>query len=246
MEMIKIAVVEDCDEDAAVLTKHIQRYSDESGYRFEITRIATALDFVSDYRPVYDLIFFDIVMPGMNGIEAAKRIRETDRSVVLAFITNMAQYAIEGYEAEASAYILKPTSYDVFHERMNKLVKLSEKAHKKVPLLVGDDFGRSVRIFASDVYYILKIKNYVYFYEMDGVYKKREELKSTLPKLRGVPFIQINSGCCVNLDHIDEILLKSVKIRGEEFPIARARRKTFIESYMSYLNGDFNGDDRPQ
>lgn len=244
--MIKIAIVEDCDEDAAVLMEHIQKYSKESGCGFEVNRIATALDFVSDYRPIYDLIFFDIMMPGMNGIEAAKRIRKIDRSVVLVFITNIAQYAIEGYEVEASAFLLKPVSYDVFHEKMVKLVKLSEKAHKKAPLLVGDDFGRNVRIFASDVYYILKDKNYVYFYEANGVYKKREELKSTLPKLKGVPFMQINSGCCVNLDYLDEILLKSVKIRGEEFPIARARRKTFIESYMSYLNGNFNGDDGSQ
>ena len=152
MEIIKIAIVEDCDEDAAVLTEHIQRYSNESGCRFEINRIVTALDFVSDYRPIYDLIFFDIIMPGMNGMEAAKRIRKIDRSVVLAFVTNMAQYAVEGYEVEASAFILKPTSYEAFREKIIKLVKLSEKAHKKAPLLVGDDFGRSVRIFASDVY----------------------------------------------------------------------------------------------
>lgn len=242
--MLKIAIVEDCDEDAAVLTEHIQRYSNESGYRFEINRIVTVLNFVSDYRPIYDLIFFDIVMPEMNGMEAARRIREIDRSVVLAFITNMAQYAIEGYEVEAAAFIVKPASYEAFREKMIKLVKLGEKAHKKAPLLVGDNYGRNVRIFASDVYYILKDKNYVYFYEADGVYKKREELKLTLPKLKGVPFIQINSGCCVNLDYLDEILLKSVKIKGKEFPVARARRKTFIENYMSYLNGNFNGDDQ--
>lgn len=244
--MIKIAMVEDCDEDAAVLMEHIQRYSNESGCRFEVNRIVTALDFVSEYRPIYDLIFFDIMMPGMNGIEAAKRIREVDRSVVLAFITNMAQYAIEGYEVEASAYILKPIAYTVFREKMMKLVKLSQKAHKKVPLLVSDNFDRRIRIFASEVYYILKDRNYVYFYAANGVYKKREELKLTLPKLKGAPFVQINSGCCVNLDYLDEILLKSVKIKGEEFPIARARRKTFVESYMSYLNGDFNGEDQSQ
>ncbi|MCM1234090.1 MAG: LytTR family DNA-binding domain-containing protein [Ruminococcus flavefaciens] len=244
--MIKIAIVEDCDEDAAMLMEHIQRYSNESGCGFEVNRIVTALDFASEYRPIYDLIFFDIMMPGMNGIEAARRIREVDRSVVLAFITNMAQYAIEGYEVEASAYILKPIAYTVFREKMMKLVKLSQKAHKKVPLLVGDNFDRRIRIFASEVYYILKDRNYVYFYAANGVYKKREELKLTLPKLKGTPFVQINSGCCVNLDYLDEILLKSVKIKGEEFPIARARRKTFVESYMSYLNGDFNGEDQSQ
>lgn len=241
MNALNIAVVEDNDEDAAILGEFLKRYSAETGRTFEVKRFCGAFDFVSDYKPVYDLIFLDIMMPDLNGMDAAARIRETDESVVLAFVTNLAQFAIQSYEVDASEFILKPPTYAVFREKMSKLTRLSERARKKVPLLVNDDYGRTVRIFASDVFYVLKEKNYVYFYLSDAVYKRREELKIALPRLKGAPFLQVNSGCCVNLDYLDEITQKSVKVKGEIFPIARARKKLFIDGYMKYLNGERDG-----
>ena len=65
-------------------------------------------EFLESYTKDYDLVFLDVEMPGLNGIETAKELRHMDSNVVIMFITNMAQYAIHGYEVEAVDYVLKP------------------------------------------------------------------------------------------------------------------------------------------
>lgn len=59
------------------------------------------VEILEDYRPVYDIIFLDVKMQHLDGMETARRIRELDSDVLLIFITNMAQYAIKGYAVGA-------------------------------------------------------------------------------------------------------------------------------------------------
>lgn len=61
-------------------------------------------------------------MPHLNGMEAAQKIRELDKEVVIVFITNMAQYAIKGYEVDALDFILKPLNYYTFSMRFTRAV----------------------------------------------------------------------------------------------------------------------------
>ncbi len=63
------------------------------------------------YRADYDIVFMDIELPGINGMEAAHRLREIDQQVILIFVTNMAQFAVKGYEVDALDYIIKPAQY---------------------------------------------------------------------------------------------------------------------------------------
>ncbi len=233
-----MAVVEDDDADAEFLMKYLERYAAESGRTFEIKRFGNALDFIGDYRPVYDVVFFDIVMPHMTGMEAAKRIRAIDDGVAIIFVTNMEQYAVQGYDVSAMYFILKPVEYADFKDKIARATSYIRDRGDKVPLMVNDDYGTTVRIFASNVYYVLKYKNHVYFHGSEGVYKKRELIRDTMKKLRDLPFFMINSGCGINLDYLDEISQKTVKVKGELFTVARNRKKEFTDAYMRYLGGE--------
>lgn len=86
--------------------------------------------FIEQYRPDYDLIFLDIQMPGLNGMEAATALRKKDSSVLLVFVTNMAQYAVRGYDVNAAGFILKPVSYYDFLMRMRKCIGICRRAWK--------------------------------------------------------------------------------------------------------------------
>ena len=102
--MTRIAIVED---EAAVreqLAGYVQRYTRQYGIQFEVTMFTDGVEILEDYRPVYDIIFLDVEMQHLDGMETARRIRELDSDVLLIFITNMAQYAIKGYAVGCLLY----------------------------------------------------------------------------------------------------------------------------------------------
>ena len=80
------------------------------------------MDILENYRPVYDIVFLDVEMKHLDGMETARRIRALDADVVLIFITNMAQYAIKGYAVGALDYVLKPVPYFAFSQQLQKAV----------------------------------------------------------------------------------------------------------------------------
>ena len=129
--MVHIAIVEDDDHDKARLKKCLKKYEEEKQERFEITEFSDGEDITTDYTAKYDLILLDIEMAFMNGMSAARRIREVDPDVELIFITNMPQYAIQGYKVNALDYLLKPVSYFSFAETMNKALKRIGASEKK-------------------------------------------------------------------------------------------------------------------
>jgi len=94
--MIRIALVEDEAEVRAQLQGYVQRHTRQYGTEFAVTEFADGMELLDDYRPVYDILFLDVEMKHLDGMETARRVRELDKDVIIVFITNMAQYAIGG------------------------------------------------------------------------------------------------------------------------------------------------------
>lgn len=99
--MKNIAILEDEDGAAELLISYIEKYSAVTGQKFEIMRFKSAVEFLADYKSVYAVIFSDIQMPEMNGMDAAVELRKRDKTVSIIFITNLVQYAQRGYEVDA-------------------------------------------------------------------------------------------------------------------------------------------------
>lgn len=121
--MVKIAVVEDNDAMRAQLCGFIAQYAQESGHQLDVTAFSDGAQLVEPYRPGFDIIFLDIEMPTLGGMPTAERIRRQDSDVVLVFVTNMAQYAIRGYEVDALDFVLKPVSYYQFSTKLERALQ---------------------------------------------------------------------------------------------------------------------------
>ena len=121
--MAKIAVVEDNDAMRAQLCGFIAQYAQESGHQLDVTAFSDGAQLVEPYRPGFDIIFLDIEMPKLGGMPTAERIRRQDPDVVLVFVTNMAQYAIRGYEVDALDFVLKPVSYYQFSTKLERALQ---------------------------------------------------------------------------------------------------------------------------
>ena len=95
--MIRVAIVEDDSAERERLRACLRWLEESEGMRFHVTEFSSGTAFIGSFQPVYDLIFMDIEMPGMDGMETARALRRMDASVLLIFVTNMAQYAIAGW-----------------------------------------------------------------------------------------------------------------------------------------------------
>ena len=125
--MLDVAIVEDDDIYAETLSEYLDKYSREKGEKFGVTRYSEAVSFLENYRPHFAIVLMDIELPMMNGMEAARKMREKDGNACLIFVTNMAQFACDGYGVDALDFIVKPVSYADFAMKLDRAVKRARK-----------------------------------------------------------------------------------------------------------------------
>ena len=183
--MIKIAIVED---EAAVrdqLTDYVRRHTRQYGTEFEVTCFTDGDEILENYRPAFDIIFLDVEMKRLNGMETAQRIRELDDDVLLIFITNMAQYAIKGYSVGALDYVLKPVPYFAFSQQLQKAVnQLARRARHYLAVPVD---GGMRRLDTAAIYYMESDGHKVCLYTEDGDFIVPGALKAFEEKLANRP-----------------------------------------------------------
>lgn len=234
--MIKIAIVED---EAAVrdqLTDYVRRYTRQYGTEFEVTCFTDGDEILENYRPAFDIIFLDVEMKRLNGMETAQRIRELDDDVLLIFITNMAQYAIKGYAVGALDYVLKPVPYFAFSQQLQKVeeqLRRRTRHYLAVPVE-----GGLRRLDTSRIYYIESEGHRVHFYTEEGDFAAPGALKALEEKLADRPFARCNSGYLVNLAQVQAVQQNTVEVGPYELQVSRPKRKSFLAALTDYIGGD--------
>lgn len=121
--MWKAAVVEDEREAAERIAEYLGRFGAENGETFDVSYYGDAEAFLAGYDPECDIVFMDIQLPDMSGMDAARALRAVDSEVTLVFVTSMVQYAVSGYEVSALDFIVKPVSYPNFAMKMKRVLR---------------------------------------------------------------------------------------------------------------------------
>ena len=233
---MNIAIVDDSKKDAALLKGYVEQFCAEQEEAVQIFVYRDGLDFLDEMGKNFDIVFMEVEMPHLNGIQTAREMRKTDETTVLVFITNMAQYAIHGYEVNAIEYMVKPVGYYNFADKMTKALRFVRRDKEKILLLKGDDTVAKIPLW--EVYYLEKDKNYIMFHTKKELYRERGSMVEMEEKLQGARFAKSCSGCLVNLKHVSKMSKDMVFVHGEGLSLSRSQRKEFVSAFTEFLGGE--------
>jgi DNA-binding LytR/AlgR family response regulator len=191
-----------------------------------------------------DLVFMDIQMPGINGIEFARNI---PRTTLVIFTTAFPQYALDSYEVDAIGYLVKPIEPAKFQKTVEKAIayhsllleeekKVSENGSEDEYIIVKSD-RRYFKVNLKDILFVEGLKDYVII-QLDGQrIITRMSLKNMQDLLPKSIFLRINRSYIVNREQIDSFDNNDVFIKSHEVAIGISYREAFFKELMEKETG---------
>ena len=236
-ETVKIAIVDDDLQCVRILKDHLARYCTEMGFEAKISEYGNGRSFL-DAKQRFDIIFLDIDMPVLDGLDAARRLREKDESAVIIFVTSLAQYAIKGYAVNALDFIVKPVSYSAFLFTMKRAQK-AVSSRKSANLVIETRDGLVRRNSEELLYVEVQGHNLTYHFG-DSTVAARGKLSSVEDKLGSCGFLRCNNCYLVNPRYIKAIKGYEVHIGKDVLVISHPRKKQFMED-LSRWYAEYGG-----
>lgn len=232
--MLKCVLIEDSKKDAKIFKNNLNLFADKNNISVQLDVFENALLFLPSYQADYDIIFLDIELPFMNGMEVATKIRDKDKQVVIVFITNMAQYAIEGYSVAAFDYILKPVNYYEMSLKLKRLIShLASQNDEWIAIRMERDI---IRLKLKEICFLEVDSHYVIWHTVDTKYRSLCTLKS-LEKSLPDYFVQISRWNIVNMKFVESIKENEIHMGSNTLHISRNKYREFVERFAKYLIG---------
>lgn len=229
--MINICIVEDEIDQAQQLHGFIRDYEKAHNTAFCITKLSDGLDLVEGYSGQFDIILLDIQMKHMNGMDAAERVRQLDKDVVIIFITSTVQYAVQGYAVDALGYVLKPVSPAAFEKLLEKSIERVNSSKERTYIKIAVD-DKQLKLACDDITYIESSRNNVIVHCSNGdAHTTLGPLKKFEELLANKGFSKCHNAYLVNLALVDAIQKEEVLLlNGTSLPISRAKKKEFMSA----------------
>lgn len=228
---MKIAIVEDNGVECDLILSCIQRFEKENGIQIDSAVFGNGLAFLDKYGSDFDAVFMDIEMPHLNGMETAERLRKINADIPLVFITNMKQFAINGYSVGASDFVLKPVNYYRIESILKKLIRSLEKNAEQEKVIRTDDGLKILKL--SQIYYV-EIRGHELLYHTDvgdiQAYGTLKEIETEF----GDGFVKCNNCYLVNLKYVTAVGKNDITVGQYKIEISQRKRKGFLNKLLEY------------
>ena len=235
--MLRIAICDDEAEARDKLRIQLEKQTDDTQEKivYEFTTGENAVKWIQKHPGEIDLLFLDVEMRGINGLEAAKEIRKFDSQIMITFVTGYTEYVFQGYQVNAMDYLVKPAGKEAVEEVLKRARDVLYKKEKEVYTFHNSD--GTYRFELRDIFYFYSEKRLVYVVTEQreyGFYGKLDEVEEKLLH----KFIRIHQRYLVNPHHVAHMGSQLVDINEKELPISRSLKEEATRKLALYLIGE--------
>lgn len=231
--MIKIAVCDNepvmCEQLKSMVSSKLEQWGEAcriTSYVHGASLLVSSLDF--------DLILLDIQMPGLNGMELARRLREKEFGGVLIFVTVLRECMEDAFEVEAMDYLCKP----VDEARLERALKRSLKrlGAREDPCLLVRTMGWCRRVSLRDIYYCEVMNRKIFLHTRNGVLEYYGRIKDVQQQTAPF-FIRCHRSFLVNPDYVEEYGEGQVILKNKErVPVSKNYHQALMERMLHYMD----------
>lgn len=231
--LLKIAV---CDDEKVIcesLYKILMKIADDIGHNFEIDCFTTGEELCEEMNfQNYDLIFLDIELPKMNGLEVGRYIRETLQNEVMqiAFISSRQEYAMQLFEIRPINFLVKPISYEQTRKIIDKFLKISGTETGVLLFKKGHEY---LNVAYADILYLYSAGRKINVVTIKESYSFYGSLDDIYGKIKNNDFLYVHKSYIVNYRYVKKYEYERLlMINSVEIPISQSRRKAVRSKFL--------------
>lgn len=193
---------------------------------------------LAHHKAPFDVIFLDVIMPLLSGMETAKELRQSDKTVKLVFLTTSTKYAVDAFAVKASNYLVKPLNPEKLHLCLDELCQELRASTRQICVKSPHALHR---VTIADIEYVESQNKRILFVLSDGhTILSNEPLYAYEDKLTLEDgFFKCNRSFIVNIHKIDTFTAKEIRTHsGTRISISRSCHQEFEKAYFSVLFGE--------
>ncbi|MGN0395387.1 MAG: LytR/AlgR family response regulator transcription factor [Coprococcus sp.] len=233
----KVAICDDEKNEIKHIYSLIKRYSMDYNITFSIDTFNSSREFLSAYNIAgqYDIVFLDVEMPGISGIDLAHKIRHIpDTWVKIVFVSNYPEYMQDSFNVQAFNYLEKPLTYETFSTLISRIAEQIQSGRDDILILEDGNFSETVPI--KDILYIETVNSksgMLHCITIDKEIECKGSISDMEEKLAPHSFVSPHRGILVNLLHVHYINSTEVTLdNGKTLPLSR-RQEKYIKSIFA-------------
>lgn len=229
--MINIAI---CDDDKKIV-EQIKKYIMEYKKTECEVKTYSSGEKLLEVKFDFQIIFLDIDMTGINGIETAKKIRNYDKSVKIIYVTSFTDYVNMAFEVHAFGYLNKPIKKEQIYKQLDEAAAYSKEEEKEetIEFITLDGV---VRLYPKQIYYFEYVSRKVKMKTLDKTYMLKEKIAIIASKMEKYGFLMPHKSFTVNLFYIRNIKGYDIFMTdGSIIPLSQKKSAEFREQFNIFL-----------
>ena len=237
--MLEIAICDDDKYELDQLNTMIAKYCNEKNIKI-FTSIYEKGEELLHSTKKFHIIFLDIQMDQINGIEVAKIIRSKDKNVKIIYVTNFSNYQTDAFSVRAFGYVTKPFTYETICKQLDDAIEYTKMEKDKINFTFDTNLGIKT-LNLEDIYYFESCDHKIEIVAKDRTYKINDSITNIIHNFKRYGFSMPHKSFVVNLYYVSSIKGYDVSLTsGDLIPISQKRAVEFKADFHSYLKSNFN------